>query len=1619
MINKLNTKNILKSLVICLLAMAWIFGVSQSAFASFHGKDDFFCDHLLDCGDKGEVTDFIDLEGGLDLPSGEGLPARLTEVKSATQFIVNVTNFVLSFLGLAAVLVIIYGGILYVTAHGNDEQTGKAKKSITYAIVGIFVVLISFALVNTILKFAPIGQPDTGEGGGRGTVALNTSDLGKDLVYHVAALEIQANMQNLITAYRIFSVTHEALQRMQDIPEPADREEAISYLEAQRTYLSSIVNQTPALSEIHTAARKIINEFIDPVSADLRRAPRRSSLFETAYAQFDGVGDALRDVGEAFDESIVIQLKSDFLAKIDEAGLRQKNDESFEKFLHDLAGRLEELKKALGPIAEARTTAESLPGAPEEIKRVLSGLPANFTVGQAFEDATASVRDLQALLTNPDEVTKVADGVKTLGVLRIMIRDIKFVFVRLNANVLEGNAPLAVQFDALGSLDPSGKTIASDKYSWDLDGDGNFNEPTDDCKEDTHGASATCVFKNVGTYRAALKISGSRPDIATGISYLTIKVNPPRSRISLTATSGENEEVLRGYDESGRLTVEKTSYRITKSEGKNGVSYDASLSTDGSGVESGLTYFEWSFGDGSDTVSGATAKIIDNPKKTYSREGTFPLALEVTDKGGIKDRKIANVVVANIAARIQAETFRGDLGKTFEFDGSSSKSDIGPIRNFEWVITDQDGQELELENNESDTLRHQFASPGKYSVNLKVIDGAGNEDTAEVSVIVESQAPKAIAKILGCFDPEDVCLDRADPGLTELDASKSFDPDPDDEIAYLWEIPGATEDVHFTVVENSGDSWETSSTATLRFLKKGEYRVKLTVSDQHTDEDLRKSNTVEQKINITSVLSLSFDPDMETAAQITPDEPGAVFEIKANLGNINDPNAVEAEIEYGDSKSESFPPFPSGVTFEYDDAEKTAILTVSHTYEEAGTYLVRLHVTAPEGETTIQKQLYVTSADSPFAIIQVEKNGVEIFPEDDGEIVEGNRNDLFTFDGSASLNTDGSHRNLKYSWDFGDGRKNDRAQTSHKYESVSPQNPGYFEVKLTVFDPKDVSKKNTAVFLIKVAGEKPTVQTLNVVRRGTGDITPLEVEVTAEGAADPDGQIREYTFWYFDPADEDHRLGVTHVTFNRATLRIDTFGLEGEEKKYLFCVSLKDNENNEASCEDLFEESSLPYVEVINGANQSPIADFTVSRTSLKVGESVIFVSSSRDPDGRVTKYIWDFDGDGFHNDTETDNPRPTHTYETPSGPGGFPAQLKVIDDKGGNGYSLPKYIYVDPLNAPPIADFTCISAGALIVRCQNTSHPAPGTNVSVRGYSWDFDTGREFCNGGSACPSNICQASPLLCDSQVDNDPDRGEQNPDYEYQSAGNYTVKLTIEDEEGQKSSLEKQVRVERSVAAPSGSIDAVIQTDPVIGPDQKLHLRGNGANINFQFNQSLGRISRYVLDKNIYFDTGVDRPDLFPCGDPNNLPPAGPSSIIGDGCLDNDADEISVNGIDCLDSRTGLPRTGCSTYYQLDWLCNNVSWAPRDSFRAKLTVFGTSDSGQSITDTKLLDITFDQAPTCSQNLASLSKATGSAYLFQQFGAQEAIILGILSGAIIAFLIYGISLFSRSGKPRNINI
>lgn len=66
--------------------------------------------------------------------------------------IVGVINLLLLCTGGLAVLFLIIGGYFYITSGGNEEQAQRGRKTITDAIIGLVVVLLSYSIVNVIIN---------------------------------------------------------------------------------------------------------------------------------------------------------------------------------------------------------------------------------------------------------------------------------------------------------------------------------------------------------------------------------------------------------------------------------------------------------------------------------------------------------------------------------------------------------------------------------------------------------------------------------------------------------------------------------------------------------------------------------------------------------------------------------------------------------------------------------------------------------------------------------------------------------------------------------------------------------------------------------------------------------------------------------------------------------------------------------------------------------------------------------------------------------------------------------------------------------------------------------------------------------------------------------------------------------------------------------------------------------------------------------------------------------------------------------------------------------------------------------------------------------------------------
>lgn len=85
----------------------------------------------------------------------------LFSVSLGTDFktiIANVIRLVLGFSGLIALGFIILGGYQLVIARGSEEMAEKGKKTLTNAIIGLSIILLSYIILTIVVKALQTGS---------------------------------------------------------------------------------------------------------------------------------------------------------------------------------------------------------------------------------------------------------------------------------------------------------------------------------------------------------------------------------------------------------------------------------------------------------------------------------------------------------------------------------------------------------------------------------------------------------------------------------------------------------------------------------------------------------------------------------------------------------------------------------------------------------------------------------------------------------------------------------------------------------------------------------------------------------------------------------------------------------------------------------------------------------------------------------------------------------------------------------------------------------------------------------------------------------------------------------------------------------------------------------------------------------------------------------------------------------------------------------------------------------------------------------------------------------------------------------------------------------------------
>jgi PKD repeat protein len=471
-------------------------------------------------------------------------------------------------------------------------------------------------------------------------------------------------------------------------------------------------------------------------------------------------------------------------------------------------------------------------------------------------------------------------------------------------------------------------------------------------------------------------------------------------------------------------------------------------------------------------------------------------------------------------------------------------------------------------------------------------------------------------------------------------------------------------------------------------------------------------------------------------------------------------------------------------SWDFGDGNTASEATVSHSYVDDGEYPVILRVVDDDG------------AVGSKVAIQVVKNRPPIAALTESETIL-DKEETVTFDASLSYDLDGTI--VKYFWNFGDGNTASGVSVSHLYSET-----GAYTVTLTVTDDDGATD---TIHATKIVRNKSPVAIFTESTE-TAHIDEI-ITFNATESHDPDGSIVTYSWDFGDGntatgvtvshayadngfysvtltvTDNDGATDSAHATktvMNRPPVASFTETAETVDTDEAISFDASDSSDPDGyivdyswdfgdgakgtgvSVQHAYSQDGTYTVTLTvtdnDGAtdtakatktvnNRSPIASFTESAETVSSGESIHFdASESHDPDGTIVSYSWDFGDGNTATGVEVD-----HAYEDD---GVYTVTLTVVDDDGATGSATATK---NGLNRPPIALFTesatIVTEDEAIHFDASESYDPDGTIVT---YSWDFG------DGNTATGVTV-----------------------DHAYSEDGNYTVTLTVTDDDGASASL----------------------------------------------------------------------------------------------------------------------------------------------------------------------------------------------------------------------------------------
>ena len=89
------------------------------------------------------------VQEGANAARADGMP---TELIGDNGVFSRITNIVLLIVGLISVIMLVYGGLRYILSGGDSKKVTDAKNTILYAIIGLIISMLAYAIVHFVLN---------------------------------------------------------------------------------------------------------------------------------------------------------------------------------------------------------------------------------------------------------------------------------------------------------------------------------------------------------------------------------------------------------------------------------------------------------------------------------------------------------------------------------------------------------------------------------------------------------------------------------------------------------------------------------------------------------------------------------------------------------------------------------------------------------------------------------------------------------------------------------------------------------------------------------------------------------------------------------------------------------------------------------------------------------------------------------------------------------------------------------------------------------------------------------------------------------------------------------------------------------------------------------------------------------------------------------------------------------------------------------------------------------------------------------------------------------------------------------------------------------------------------